>query len=92
MSLNYDLTGFVGAGSQLNWSAQPQPAAPTTSGLTRQRQQVAGSRYQGHALAASHLQTHHGIGQHSHAAGHKPAHPKKRVVHIRSQPFGEKSF
>jgi hypothetical protein len=93
MSLDYDLSGFLGAGSQLNWpnTASPQPHAVANQ-LTSQRQQTGTARSTGHALAASHTLTSTGIGHSGHGAGHQPAKPKKLIKQHKAVPFGEKAF
>jgi hypothetical protein len=92
MSLDYDLTGFPGAGSQMNWPAtsHAQPSGSTTPHLTSPRQQQP-HRYQGHTLAASHASAHSGVSHTGHGAGHQPAQPKKQLV-AHHKPFGEKAF
>ncbi|HEY4384743.1 MAG TPA: hypothetical protein VGN34_09750 [Ktedonobacteraceae bacterium] len=91
MSLDYDLTGFPGAGSQMSWPAtsHSQPSGSTTPHLTSPRQQTNSSRHQGHTLAASHTPAHSGVSHTGHGAGHQPAQPKKQLV---TRPFDEKAF
>ena len=95
MSLDYDLSGFPGAGSQLSWpsTASPQlPDAAAGNQLTAQRQQTSTIRQGGHALAGSHSQTPTGLSHRGHGAGHQPAKPKKRIKQPKAVPFGEKAF
>ena len=91
MTLNYDLTGFSGAGSRVSW---PVPASPNMPATNLVHQQTTSTRQRGHVLAASHAQTTHaGISHSGHGAAHRPVQPKKRVVaHHRPNPFGEKAF
>jgi len=92
MGLDYDLTGYVGAGSQLSWprSSLPRIATPVAAASVTLRQHSVSPRHTGHVLAAAHTNSHKGLGHTGHGASSPQAHAKKHLSPI--VPSGEKAF